>query len=120
MNENWQIILAIIIVGLSIVMPIYYSHQKKKKAQQEELDKIKAYGEKIFNVHIKDRVYKGSTVPLLSGNVDFTSVMEELSKIKYKENFILQTARSSDGLHAEVLVKYKNIIMNYLDMYNIF
>ena len=40
MIENWQIVLAIIIVGLSIVMPIYYSHQKKKKAQQEELNKI--------------------------------------------------------------------------------
>ena len=47
MIENWQIILAILIVGLSIVMPIYYSHQKKKKAQQEELNKIKIYGEKI-------------------------------------------------------------------------
>jgi preprotein translocase subunit SecG len=47
MVENWQIILAIIIVGLSIVMPIYYSHQKKKKAQQEELNKIKIYGESI-------------------------------------------------------------------------
>ena len=47
MVENWQIILAIIIVGLSIVMPIYYSHQKKKKDQQEELNKIKIYGEKI-------------------------------------------------------------------------
>ena len=34
MVENWQIILAIIVVGLSIVMPIYYSHQKKKKAQR--------------------------------------------------------------------------------------
>ena len=47
MIENWQIILAILIVGLSIVMQIYYSHQKKKKAQQEELNKIKIYGEKI-------------------------------------------------------------------------
>ena len=28
--ETWQIILAIIIVGLSIVMPIYYSYKKKK------------------------------------------------------------------------------------------
>jgi hypothetical protein len=28
-------------------MPIYYSHQKKKKAQQEELNKIKVYGESI-------------------------------------------------------------------------
>ena len=47
MVENWQIVIAIIIVGLSIVMPIYYSHQKKKKAQQEELNKIKIYGENI-------------------------------------------------------------------------
>jgi len=47
MVENWQIVLAIIIVGLSIVMPIYYSYQKKKKAQQEELNKIKIYGESI-------------------------------------------------------------------------
>ena len=45
--SSWQIFLAIIIVGLSIIMPIYYSHQKKKKAQQEELNKIKVYGESI-------------------------------------------------------------------------
>ena len=44
---NWEIALALTIVGLSIVMPIYYSHQKKKKAQQEELNKIKIYGESI-------------------------------------------------------------------------
>jgi hypothetical protein len=45
--DTWQIILAIIIVGLSIIMPIYYSQQNKKKAQQEEHEKIKAYGESI-------------------------------------------------------------------------
>ena len=41
------IILAIVIVGLSIVMPIYYSSEKKKKEQQKELEKIKKYGETI-------------------------------------------------------------------------
>ena len=45
--DTWQIILAIIIVGLSVIMPIYYSSEKKKKEQQEELDKIKKYGETI-------------------------------------------------------------------------
>ena len=45
--DTWQIILAVVIVGLSIIMPIYYSSEKKKKAQQEELDKIKKYGEAI-------------------------------------------------------------------------
>ena len=45
--DTWQIILAIIIVGLSIVMPIYYSLQKKRRKQEEEFEKIKDYGEKI-------------------------------------------------------------------------
>ena len=50
MIETWQIILAIIIVGLSIVMPIYYSKQRKNKAQQEEVIErmqIREYGRKI-------------------------------------------------------------------------
>ena len=29
--QSWQIILAIAIVGLSIVMPIYYSYKRKKQ-----------------------------------------------------------------------------------------
>ena len=45
--ETWQIILAIIIVGLSIIMPIYYSSEKKKKSQQKEFEKIKKYGETL-------------------------------------------------------------------------
>ena len=43
--ETWQIILAIIIVGLSIIMPIYYSSEKKKQAQHKKYKKIKKYGE---------------------------------------------------------------------------
>ena len=45
--DNWQIILAIVIVGLSIIMPIYYSSEKKKKEQQKELEKIKKFGDAI-------------------------------------------------------------------------
>ena len=47
MINNWEIILAIVIVGLSVLLPIYYSSKKKKKEQQEELEKIKKYGETI-------------------------------------------------------------------------
>ena len=43
--ETWQIILAIVIVGFSILMPIYYSSEKKKNEQLKELEKIKKYGE---------------------------------------------------------------------------
>jgi uncharacterized membrane protein len=50
MTSSWQIILAVIIVGLSIVMPIYYLYKKKKLAQQlkegrevTEREKIRVY-----------------------------------------------------------------------------
>ena len=43
--DSWQIILAIVIVGLSIIMPIYYSSEKKKNEQLKELEKIKKFGE---------------------------------------------------------------------------
>ena len=45
--DTWQIILAVVIVGLSIIMPIYYSSEKKKNEQQKELEKLKRYGEAI-------------------------------------------------------------------------
>ena len=45
--NTWQIVLAVIIFGLSIIMPIYYSSEKKKIEQQKELEKIKKYGEAI-------------------------------------------------------------------------
>ena len=52
--ETWQIILAIIIVGLSIVIPIYYSYKKKKLAKQlkegrevTEREKIRVYVDNI-------------------------------------------------------------------------
>ena len=43
--NTWQIILAIAIIGLSIIMPIYHSSEKKKNEQLKELEKIKKYGE---------------------------------------------------------------------------
>ena len=50
----WQIILAIVIISLSIIMPIYYSSEKKKNEQLKELEKIKKYGE-TMKKFIKDK-----------------------------------------------------------------
>jgi sugar phosphate isomerase/epimerase len=54
---------------------------------------ISIYGNKLFNVHIKDRVFKGKTVPLGCGNVNFKSVFQNLKEINYKNNYIIQAAR---------------------------
>ena len=51
--QNWQIILAIAIVGLSIVMPAYYSYRRKmqkaenRSAEALERMQIREYGRKI-------------------------------------------------------------------------
>ena len=63
--ETWQIISAIIIVGLSIVMPIYYSYEKKKKLAQQlkegrevtEREKIRVYMDNI-NQKFRDKQRK--------------------------------------------------------------
>ena len=51
MITTWQIILAIIIVGLSIIMPIFYFYQNKQDSQKKieslEYDQIKDYVNKI-------------------------------------------------------------------------
>jgi len=56
-----------------------------------------SYGERIKNVHIKDRIYKGNSVKLGCGNVNFKKVFFLFSKIKYKGNYILQTARAKNN-----------------------
>ena len=57
--ENWQIILATIIVGLSIITPLYYSYKKKKLERElkegrevTEREKIRVY---IDNINEKFR-----------------------------------------------------------------
>ena len=72
------------------------------------------YGKRILNIHIKDRPYKGNTVPLGEGDVDFDNFFQLLKKYNYKGNLILQTARSKDNHHVELISDYKSRIENYL------
>ena len=72
-------------------------------------EEISAYGQRIVNVHIKDRVLDGTTVPLGTGNADFEAVFSALARVRYSGNYILQTARASDGDHAGALRRYRDM-----------
>lgn len=78
-------------------------------------EEINAYGERILNVHIKDRILGGTTVPLGNGNVDFDSVFSALGQAGYQGNYILQTARAQNGDHAEALSCYKDMAVNWIE-----
>ena len=72
-------------------------------------EEFKMYGNRILNIHIKDRKYKGSTVRLGDGNADFKSFFKMLKKINYDKNLILQVARSKKKKEFLIEIK-KNIL----------
>jgi len=77
-------------------------------------EEIAAYGSRIDNVHVKDRVLGGTTVPLGSGNADFPTVFRALKREGYRGHFILQTARAADGDHAGALRRYRDMVADWL------
>lgn len=78
---------------------------------QEEFD---LYGKRIMNIHLKDRLLNGPTVPISQGNVDFQLIFNLVARNGYGGNFILQTARSNNNKHVELINYYKNLFENYL------
>jgi len=59
-------------------------------------EEIEAYGSWINNVHIKDRLLGGGTVPLGTGHADIPRLLALLKGIGYQGEFILQAARGTD------------------------
>jgi L-ribulose-5-phosphate 3-epimerase len=60
-------------------------------------EEFAAYGERVGSVHIKDRVFNGSTVPLGQGDADLEAVFSALRGVRYAGDFILQVARGAAG-----------------------
>ncbi len=60
----------------------------------EELD---AYGNRISDIHLKDRVLGGASVPLGEGDANFELFFEKLLTLDYCGPFILQAYRDKEG-----------------------
>jgi len=56
---------------------------------------IKTLGEYIVNVHIKDGIKGGGTVPLGEGDTDFETVFRLLNNLNYEGDYILEAARQN-------------------------
>lgn len=69
-------------------------------------------GALVSNIHVKDRVLHGSTVPLGTGNADFPAVFSTLARIGYQGPFILQTARDPDDVG--VALRYREMVRSYV------
>lgn len=82
-------------------------------------EEFSAYGARVVNVHVKDRVLGGTTVPLKTGSADFDAVFAALSRQRYQGNFVLQTARAVEGNHAEVLRDYRDMTRQWMHKYGL-
>ncbi len=69
-------------------------------------EEFKSYGKYIKNVHIKDRVKFGNTVPLGDGDTNFSLIAKLCKKYKYKGNFILQAARQKNKSELDIIKEY--------------
>ena len=76
---------------------------------QEELD---AYGQRILNVHVKDRKLGGTTVPLGTGNAKIDLVIQKLQEFGYSGGLTMQAARGVNDV--ETAKEQLNYVRNLL------
>jgi len=81
----------------------------------DSAEEIASYFPRILNVHIKDRLLGGTTVPLGTGNAKLGQTIGDLVKRGYRGCYILQTARAADGDHAGVLSKYRDMAKGWIE-----
>jgi len=75
---------------------------------------IETYGRYIINVHIKDRIFKGTTVELGKGDAKFDIFFKALKNTNYSGPFILQAAREADGEEKKTINKYNKFLSKWL------
>ena len=78
------------------------------------LEEFDAYGARVVNVHVKDRILHGATVPLGTGNADFECVFGLLARQGYQGNVIMQTARAREGEHHIVLARSRDLVQGWM------
>ena len=82
----------------------------------DPVEEFQVIGNRILNIHVKDRFLNGSTVALGVGDAQFSLVFKLLQSQNYSSNYILQTARADNNDdHSEVLSIYKKFVINCLE-----
>ena len=81
--------------------------------QEEE---FAAYGDRITDIHIKDRVCGGGSVMLGEGDADFEQFFTRLSELDYTGPFIMQAYRDNEGV--SVFKSQLRWLSRYLDETN--
>lgn len=97
------------------VFGINYDSGNSAALGYDSADEIPAYAPRILNVHVKDRLLGGTTVPLGTGAADLAKTIRLIEQSGYRGQYILQTARAADGDHAGVLARYRDMTARWIE-----
>ena len=61
-------------------------------------EELNAYGDRITDIHIKDRILGGGPVMLGEGNANFVKFFGKLKEFDYQGPFIMQAYRDEEGI----------------------
>ncbi len=78
-------------------------------------EELSVYGDRISDLHIKDRLSGGGSVVLGTGNVDFDCFFEALILLRYDGPFIMQAYRDEEG--KEIFLDQLNWLIPMLNTY---
>ena len=73
-------------------------------------EEFRSYGDKITDLHIKDRLFGGPSVTLGMGDANFSKISDLLSKYDYQSIIIFQAFRDDEGV--EIFKKQYNWFKN--------
>ena len=79
-------------------------------------EELHYYGDRITDIHIKDRLLGGESVFLGSGSADFPRFFSALSEITYQGPFIMQAYRDEEGfdIFKQQLEYIKEVMSHHL------
>lgn len=98
-------------------LKITYDSGNSSSLGYDSYEEISTYGQYLSNVHIKDRMLGGTTVPLGTGDANFDKLFRGLKEQEYKGSFTLQAARQEDGTEAETIMSYVEFVKGYINNY---
>lgn len=79
----------------------------------DPVEELEAYGGRISDIHIKDRVRNGGPVRLGDGSADFDLFFSKLTSMNYTGPFIMQAYRDNEGV--TIFKEQLHWIMPYLE-----
>jgi hexulose-6-phosphate isomerase len=78
-------------------------------------EEFAAYGERVGSVHIKDRIRGGGSVPLGTGDANFSALFHALDGVSYHGLFTLQVARGEPGDEVQLARKNRAFVLDQVN-----